>query len=542
MEAIMKHYLKLFSFMIIFLTTISIELSAQEIFNFKSIIFSEDASTLFAWVQNIDTITGLVEINGYDDSELTFSFEWDWGDGVVETGLFPKSHQYTDLSRNYILKVTVFYNDESTDSTEIRIVFSSIEDIIKVELPEIIKVIIPDSNITLGTHHYTPPSDLSYFNIAFFDFYPRDIVEYILSIAAAKQMEFVNNNVYLYSDKFQQYVLRDEDMGGMYSLWFTNPVSFAAGNYAFGEELQWSSFFHEMGHNFTLNSPAEFYFGGKIDGNANAIFSESMAQIFQHATAYELINRASDYNLTDEISFDIKQSANSSMSFLKSRYDEYLLRKRFASWNNPLTEEDETLNTFMTIGFVFCEQAELEEEGYALPLKRMMSFLQKFNSEWRFKYSQHQNTAEADSFRATMMVAALSEAFNKDLREKFRDLNFPISDTDFVYLDPNIDPEDIDTIDDGIEPQKYKSFILYLNSPNPFNSTTIISYELKFKTDVTLTIFDGMGREIKTLVDKRQSAGNYCVQFSASGLPRGTYICKLKAGPYVQSQKMLLLY
>ena len=41
---------------------------------------------------------------------------------------------------------------------------------------------------------------------------------------------------------------------------------------------------HEMGHNATLNSPADYYFGGKTDGPANAILSETIAQIFQHAT------------------------------------------------------------------------------------------------------------------------------------------------------------------------------------------------------------------------------------------------------------------
>ncbi|MBC8424286.1 hypothetical protein H8E07_09205 [bacterium] len=43
-----------------------------------------------------------------------------------------------------------------------------------------------------------------------------------------------------------------------------------------------------MGHNATLNFPAVHDYGGKIDGYVNAIYSETMAQIFQYATAYEL--------------------------------------------------------------------------------------------------------------------------------------------------------------------------------------------------------------------------------------------------------------
>jgi hypothetical protein len=114
----------------------------------------------------------------------------------------------------------------------------------------------------------------------------RATVEYVLSVAAWIQCEFTNGDVYAPDGNFQQVVLRDADFGGMYSIWFTPPPGFAAGDYAFQGSPEDSSLFHEMGHNFTLNSPVEFCYGGKIDGWANAIFSETMAQIFAHATAF----------------------------------------------------------------------------------------------------------------------------------------------------------------------------------------------------------------------------------------------------------------
>ena len=127
--------------------------------------------------------------------------------------------------------------------------------------------------------------------------------------ASLIQKGFANDNVYLVDGGFRQVVLRDPDFGGMYSLWFTNPVSFGASTSAFSGTVQYSSLMHEMGHNMTLNSPANYYYGGKIDGNANAIFSESMAQIFQHATAHYLLNNYQSYGLSEDLVADIRESA-----------------------------------------------------------------------------------------------------------------------------------------------------------------------------------------------------------------------------------------
>jgi len=184
-----------------------------------------------------------------------------------------------------------------------------------------------------------------------------------------------------------------------------------------------------MGHNVTLNSPAGFYYGGKIDGCANAIFSETMAQIFQHATAFCILNDYQTYGLDEDLVADIKDSALSSMSIVRNSYESYLSGgKHFFSWNNPLTPEDETFNTFMTIAYKFFEHAENNSSGYRAPLKRMMALLQTFDEDMRVRYDQQNNTEAAATFRSTLMVVALSYAFETDLRLEFRTLNFPITD------------------------------------------------------------------------------------------------------------------
>ena len=85
------------------------------------------------------------------------------------------------------------------------------------------------------------------------------------------------------------------------------------------------------------------------------------------------------------------------------------------------------------------------------------------------------------------------------------------------------------------------SFKLYQNYPNPFNPSTQISYQLQSSTFVTLKVYDILGREVETLVNKYQNAGNYAVQFNAYNLPSGAYFYKLEAGTYHDIKKLLLL-
>ena len=84
------------------------------------------------------------------------------------------------------------------------------------------------------------------------------------------------------------------------------------------------------------------------------------------------------------------------------------------------------------------------------------------------------------------------------------------------------------------------------NYPNPFNPSTTIKYEIpgQARNDnvfVQLKVFDILGREVATLVNKEQSAGNYEVQFNTSSLTSGIYFYKLQSGGFVESRKMVLL-
>lgn len=85
------------------------------------------------------------------------------------------------------------------------------------------------------------------------------------------------------------------------------------------------------------------------------------------------------------------------------------------------------------------------------------------------------------------------------------------------------------------------SCVLNQNYPNPFKSTTRINYSIKLSKYVQLRIYDYSGREIKTLVDKNQHAGNYTVVFDASELPSGVYYYSLQTGNNFTTTKMMVV-
>lgn len=537
----MHKYVSIAIFLCCQIAFVSSQLISNPSFDFKRYLFGEPPS-LNVFVNSLNSSTGQVVISGGDYRSPSIPFTWDWGDGSVNDGWFPQGHTYSDLTKNYILKVTAHYSDGTADCAEIIIRFVS-PIISPVSLLPGIAVSIPASDVTLTSRMpgYGIPGSLTYFDDSFFDIISRSTTEYILTVAAAIQKDLVNDDVYLIDGGFNQVLLRYPSFGGMCSLWYTSPVSFGVGDYGFQGTIQWSSFIHEMGHNFTLNSPADYYYGGKIDGCANAVYSESMAQIFQHATAYEIINNASAFGLSEDIVADIKQSAISSIRIVRNSYEDYVNSgKNFASWNDPNTPQDDTFNTFMTIAYQFFVHAENSGHGYRQPLKRMMRLLQVLNEDLRQRYDQHHNTAKADTFRATLMTTAVAYGFDEDLRNEFRSLNFPISDEIYEMLIELANTTQID-VNSGQSDIIPDDFMLFQNFPNPFNPATKIQIHLSKSCDVTVKIFDTNGRKVALLIKDKLPAGTFSYDWNAEKLPSGIYLYCLQAGSFVKTKKLILL-
>ncbi len=97
-------------------------------------------------------------------------------------------------------------------------------------------------------------------------------------------------------------------------------------------------------------------------------------------------------------------------------------------------------------------------------------------------------------------------------------------------------------VDVGKEPNPApKEFLLDQNYPNPFNAATVISYELKVKGLVTVTIMDLLGREVAILVNEEKSAGSYSVQWNATNFSSGVYFYRLEAGGFSETRKLSLI-
>ncbi len=102
------------------------------------------------------------------------------------------------------------------------------------------------------------------------------------------------------------------------------------------------------------------------------------------------------------------------------------------------------------------------------------------------------------------------------------------------------------TVDVKTADNNPKEFKLQQNFPNPFNPSTIIKYEISKAEHVTLKVYDILGNEVETLVNKEQQAGIYQVEFSQEKinhkqLSTGVYLYCLQAGNFFQTKKMLLL-
>jgi Secretion system C-terminal sorting domain len=86
-----------------------------------------------------------------------------------------------------------------------------------------------------------------------------------------------------------------------------------------------------------------------------------------------------------------------------------------------------------------------------------------------------------------------------------------------------------------------KEFSLSQNYPNPFNPSTRIKYSLEKGGSVSLKIYDMLGREIETLVNRYEGPGNYEVEFAPKSLSDGVYIYRLQAGTNYLLKKMIYL-
>lgn len=112
----------------------------------------------------------------------------------------------------------------------------------------------------------------------------------------------------------------------------------------------------------------------------------------------------------------------------------------------------------------------------------------------------------------------------------------------------------VGSIDERGESNLNHDFILHQNYPNPFgeavpsgNPSTVIKFQIvnnkrqNSSHEVSLKVFDILGREIKILLQKQKSPGNYEVEFNSFGLPSGLYLYQLSSGKFSKTKKMIVI-
>lgn len=100
----------------------------------------------------------------------------------------------------------------------------------------------------------------------------------------------------------------------------------------------------------------------------------------------------------------------------------------------------------------------------------------------------------------------------------------------------NLEPNSVEAI------KSLSDFELFQNFPNPFNPSTTIQYSLRSSQSVILKVYDMLGNEITTLVNKEMGPGKYSVEFSVSKeLASGLFFYRLQVGESIQTKKMTLI-
>jgi|GEM_PF-1660195 len=159
--------------------------------------------------------------------------------------------------------------------------------------------------------------------------------------------------------------------------------------------------------------------------------------------------------------------------------------------------------------------------------------------------------ANSDAVRTNFVVQGESSViqfsgFNES--DGVQEINFVIHYPDRDFWDNNNSNDYRITLSTATSVDEFDNFDskpavtrLLPNYPNPFNPTTTIPYELGAQSQVKITVTDLLGREVTTLVNGRQSAGSYQVQWNALNQSTGIYFIRLETGDLLQVQKITLI-
>jgi|GEM_PF-4437146 len=86
-----------------------------------------------------------------------------------------------------------------------------------------------------------------------------------------------------------------------------------------------------------------------------------------------------------------------------------------------------------------------------------------------------------------------------------------------------------------------EDFSISQNYPNPFNPSTTIEFSISHSSEVSLTVYNCLGQNVATLVSEKLPAGRYKTQWTAGNVASGVYFCRLQAGAFTETKKLVVL-
>ena len=199
--------------------------------------------------------------------------------------------------------------------------------------------------------------------------------------------------------------------------------------------------------------------------------------------------------------------------------------------------------TAMTKGVMLNWSTATEVNNYGFEIERSSSPLGTI-SEKNNSPSQAESDPSADGWET---IGFIEGHGNSNSPKDYSFLDSDLISGKISYRLKQIDTDGAFEYSDVVTVASSRSakYELLQNYPNPFNPSTLINYSLAKDSHVTITIYNTLGQKVAVLVNKKQTAGKYQVEFNASAdgnnLASGLYFYQLKTPSYTKTMKMILL-
>jgi hypothetical protein len=152
---------------------------------------------------------------------------------------------------------------------------------------------------------------------------------------------------------------------------------------------------------------------------------------------------------------------------------------------------------------------------------------------WVNRFSSDYITVSLPDYQSQSFLFAVDSSLTTPSQVRFRFYaGGMIDEFDFFV------PDKVDEISSVVIPDE---FVLHSAYPNPFNPITTIPFELKHPGNISLIVYDVLGREVSCLHQGWLQAGSYQARFDGDRSPSGIYFVRLRGGNFQQTRKMVLM-